>query len=469
MERKYLQNLIDWKNDLNRKPLLIIGARQVGKTYLIENLFAKKYYKNSYLKIDCSDDSDFVNYVLKTNNLDKMIDYIKITYDFVPDKDHLLFFDEAQECLPVIRMMKQFCENKREIPVIVSGSLVRISVKRHAESKKENEAHSFLFPVGKINTMTIYPLTFSEFLMNYNQEAYNFIKVQFMNKTNVDIGLHQKLMEYFYDYLFVGGMPEVVDSFISYKNDKTTAYKIVVKKLKDIYSNYLNDMDLYQASPESIVRSRSIYRSIYSQLNKENKNFKYSNVEKNMRNRDALNPMEWLILTDVIIKCDLLKEKVTSPLIESEETLFRLYLSDMGLFTYQSELEAKTFFLSKENVLSGIYFENYIASELHSHNRKLFYWKGKRNSEFEFLLDINNRIIPIDSKKAKGSLNSLNEFREHNKKDLVIKVSQNQFGYDNKQDILTLPYYYLSFLLDELENNYDALFDLITDEKRIDK
>ncbi|MCF0111741.1 MAG: AAA family ATPase, partial [Erysipelotrichaceae bacterium] len=112
MERKYLNNLIEWMNDEDRKPLLVLGARQVGKSYLIEDLFAKKYFNNKYLRIDCSDDHAFVDYVVNNDSLQSVLDYIQIRYDFVPDSDHLLIIDEAQECLPIIKMMKHFCEKR---------------------------------------------------------------------------------------------------------------------------------------------------------------------------------------------------------------------------------------------------------------------------------------------------------------------------------------------------------------------
>ena len=450
MERKYLRNLIEWKNDIERKPLLVLGARQVGKTYLIEDLFAKEYYKNSYLRIDCSDEKEFVEYVLNNANLQRVIEYIQIKYDFVLDKNHLLIIDEAQECLPIIEMMKHFCEKRRDIPLIVSGSLVRIRINRYVHKKGGYAKKGFLFPVGKINQLMIYPMTFNEFVFNYKKNTYEYLKKSFESKTNINDDLHNELIDTFNDYLYTGGMPEVVNTYINYKDNKFLAYEKVSNKLKEIYSDYLSDMELYQASQESIIKSRLIYRNIYSQLNKENKNFKCSQIDSNYKNRDVVTPIEWLVTANVVNKAYLLKEKVTSPLIESEDSLYRLYLSDMGLFTYQSGLNARTFVLNKDNALSGIYYENYISTELVARGINLFYWKGKRDSEFEFILDVGGRIVPIDSKKNKGTLKSIDEFRSHNKKDLIIKVSKNRYGVDEKNKILTLPFYYLAFYLDSL-------------------
>ena len=142
------------------------------------------------------------------------------------------------------------------------------------------------------------------------------------------------------------------------------------------------------------------------------------------------------------------KEKVTSPLIRDEDSLFRIYLSDVGMFTYQSGLNYEKFLVDKNNALSGIYYENYVASELIARRRELFYWKGKRNSELEFVIDINGEIVPIDVKKGRDRLESLKEFRAHNKTGLAIKVSSNQYGYNEDKKLLTLPFYYFPFYLD---------------------
>lgn len=451
MERKYLKDLIEWNNDVDRKPLLVLGARQVGKTYLIKDIFANTYYKNSFLRIDCSNDSDFVDYVFKNDNLNKVLDYIQVHYDFILDEKHLLIIDEAQECLPIIKMMKHFCEERRDIPLIVSGSLVRTRINRYAHKRGGFADKSFLFPVGKINQLMIYPMTFDEFLYNYKKNTYDFLKKGYMQRKVFNNEIHNDLINLFNEYLFVGGMPEAVDTFIKYKDDKVLAFQKAFKSLKDIYSNYLNDMDLYQASSESILRSRLIFRNIYTQLNKENKNFKCTLIGENLKNRDLISPIEWLITGNVVNKAFLVKERVASPLIESEESLYRLYLSDMGLFTYQSGVNAKNFVINKDNVLSEIYYENYVSTELVARDFGLFYWKGKHNCELEFMIDINGTIVPIDAKKKGGSLNSIDEFRMHNKKNLAIKVSSNNYGYDEKNKILTIPYYYFAFYLNELK------------------
>lgn len=451
MKRKYLSKLEEWIQKPDRKPLMVWGARQVGKSYLVEELFAKKFFKDRYLKIDLSDEDDFVEYAENNSNLGKVLDYIELHYHFVPDKDHLLFFDEAQECPSIVKMMKHFCEKRRDIPLIVSGSLVRLRINR--DSKKANK--TFLFPVGKINQLYVYPMTFDEFLANYDSNMYEYVKRKFESKDLIDQYIHQELMDVFRTYMFVGGMPEAVQTFLDYKDKKIRAYKETSKKLQEIYDDYLADMGLYQTSTESMIRSRLIYKDIYKQLNKENENFKISNTIENAKNRDMINPYFWLTTANVVLQSFCLKEKITLPLIEDESSIFRFYLSDVGMFTHQSGLDYERFLIDKDNALSGIYYENYVATELVARRYPLFYWKGKRSSEFEFIMNIDNSIVAIDAKRGKNNLNSLEEFRNHNKTDLIIKVSSNQYGYNEDQKLLTLPFYFFSFYLNSLSNNSD--------------
>lgn len=451
MKRKYLSKLEEWIQKPDRKPLMVWGARQVGKSYLVEELFAKKFFKDRYLKIDLSDEDDFVEYAENNSNLEKVLDYIELHYHFVPDKDHLLFFDEAQECPSIVKMMKHFCEKRRDIPLIVSGSLVRLRINR--DSKKANKA--FLFPVGKINQLYVYPMTFDEFLVNYNSNMYEYVKRKFESKDLIDQYIHQELIDVFRTYMFVGGMPEAVQTFLDYKDKKILAYKETSKKIQEIYDDYLADMGLYQTSTESMIRSRLIYKDIYKQLNKENENFKISNTIENAKNRDMINPYFWLTTANVVLQSFCLKEKITLPLIEDENSIFRFYLSDVGMFTHQSGLDYERFLIDKDNALSGIYYENYVATELVARRYPLFYWKGKRSSEFEFIMNIDNSIVAIDAKRGKSNLNSLEEFRNHNKTDLIIKVSSNQYGYNEEQKLLTLPFYFFSFYLNSLSNDSD--------------
>lgn len=451
MERKYLCKLLEWKDNPRRKPLMVWGARQVGKSYLIKDLFADVYYKNNYIRIDCSSDTDFTEYVYKNVNLDKILKFISLNYSINITKDTLLIFDEVQECLPIVSLLKQFCEQRRDIPVIATGSLVRIKIKRQTSKRGKFANNEFLFPVGKINQLNVYPMTFDEFLMNYKPNLFDQIKETFAEKRNMG-ELHQLCLTTFNEYIAIGGMPEVVDTYLEEtKNKNPNALNESRSILKDIYTDYLNDMDLYQASPEAVVRSKAIFENIYGQLNKECKNFKCSQIEKNSKTRDMIAPIDWLTTARVASISSELKERVTAPLVSSNESLFRLYLSDVGMYALQSNLTNNDFSASIYGEFSGYFYENYLATELVSRGYKLFYWKGKRDSELEFIIELNGRIIPFDVKKNKGSLKSLEEFRNHNKKDIAVKISSGQYGFDASNMILNIPFYYVPFFLDSLQ------------------
>ena len=442
MKRKYIEDLTNWNNSPNRKPLIVWDARQVGKTYLIKELFAKEYYPNKYIYIDCLKDDAFTNYCFQHSNVDDIITYLELSNNMIIDKNTLLIFDEIQECLPLITMLKYFCQDYREILVIATGSMVRVKIKRDAHKPGVGRSE-FMFPVGKINQITISPLSFEEYLLNKNEMLYKKIVDTYYKSLPLDDAIHELAMNEFYNYLLIGGMSEVVNEYL-----ETGSFQKARIVLKELYDNYLADMELYQASGESIIRSRTIFNNIFAQLNKENKNFSPSCVEKKLRTRDLRYPLDWLTLSHMINK--------SSQLNDTEA--YRLYLSDIGMFSYQSGINATTFIdKNARNQLSGIFFENYVACELVAAEMPLFYWKGKQNSELEFMVQVGNNIIPIDVKKSRGQLNSLNKFKEHNHLEYAIKISENKFGINKDNKLITVPFYQAFLLLKDLKEGKDLL------------
>lgn len=451
MERLALEKIIQWNESTPRKPLIVYGARQVGKSYLIKNIFAEKYYKNNYIYVDLKENHIARDYILNNSIVDaKMIvEYLALQYQKKIDKNTLIIFDEVQECLPVITSLKYFKQDLPDIPVIASGSMVSIKMKREQSSNKQRVKENFFFPVGGNTSFVLYPISFEEFLMNYNKMLYEKVKSAYLNKEPLHDSIHGMAMDALYAYLLVGGMPETVSEYLKNK-DLLKARENNIS----IFSDYLSDMNLYQASSESIIRSKIIFENIYDQLDKESKNFKSSLVSPGLKSRDIRSPVDWLTLANIVYQSKQVKQKVTFPLKEDGESNYRLYLFDNGLFTYQSKINMATF-LDKnvQNTLSGILFENYIATEFASNGIPLFYWKGKNSSEFEFLVECNNRIIPIDVKKGIGTLTSLKNYRALNKCDLAVKISKNNYGYDAENKILTIPLYEAFMLIKDIKNN----------------
>ncbi|MBE6551383.1 MAG: ATP-binding protein [Ruminococcaceae bacterium] len=448
MERIALQSLIAWNNNKRKKPLIVWGARQVGKTYLVQKIFAERYYKNSYIYIDLKKEDDIREFCSETANAEKIVEYISLSKGRRIDESVLLIFDEIQECPNIISSLKYFCQDLRDIPVIATGSMVRIKLQRETRKKGSEETGKFLFPVGKINQITVYPLTFDEFLLNSNTPLYDAVKKAYDTKTPPDANIHELAMEQVYRYLLVGGMPEAVDAYIS-DGDLFEAREI----LKSLYDNYLSDMELYQASRESVLRSRTLFENIFKELNKESKNFSPGLIEENSRTRDFATSVQWLTLAHIVNQSFQLKEHVSMPLMADNESNFRLFLGDIGMFSYQSGINASSFISSsRENTLSGIFFENFVANELVAKDLKLFYWRGKSSAELEFIIESDNKLYPIDVKKGRGTLNSLEKFSNHNKFEFAIKISKNNYGYDNEQKLLTIPFYFVSFAAKDLSD-----------------
>ena len=334
------------------------------------------------------------------------------------------------------------------MPVIVTGSMVRIKLQRETHKRGSKETNQFLFPVGKINQMTVYPLTFDEFLMNSNKTLYTAVKKAYESKQPLDSHIHSLAMEQVYKYLLVGGMPEAVEAYID--GDGLLESREILKVL---YDNYLADMELYQASQEAVLRSRVLFQNIYKELNKESKNFSPGLIEEKSKTRDFATSIQWLTMAHIVNQSFQLKEHITMPLIPDRDSNFRLFLGDIGMFSYQSGINAASFISNeRENTLSGIFFENFVANELIAKGHKLFYWRGKSSAELEFIIESNNKLYPIDVKKGRGTLNSLEKFSNHNKYECAIKVSSNNYGYNCEKRLLTVPFYYVPFLAGDLAN-----------------
>lgn len=454
MERIALQKLIDWNNNRRKKPLIVWGARQVGKTYLVQEIFAETYYKNNYVYVDCKKEDEIREFCSETANAEKIINYISLRKGKQINEKTLLIFDEVQECPNIISSLKYFCQDFREIPVIATGSMVRIKLQRETHKRGAKESNKFLFPVGKINQITIYPMSFDEFLMNSNEMLYQVIKEAYKNRQPLDAQIHELAMEQVYKYLLVGGMPEAVEAYIDGDN-LLEAREI----LKALYDHYLSDMELYQASQEAVLRSRVLFQNIYRELNKESKNFSPGLIEEKSKTRDFATSVQWLTMAHVVNQSFQLKEHITMPLMPDNESNFRLFLGDIGMFSYQSGINAASFISGeRENTLSGIFFENFVANELVAKEHKLFYWRGKASAELEFVIESDNKLYPVDVKKGRGTLNSLKKFSNHNKFEYAIKVSKNNYGYNPEQKLLTIPFYFIPFAAKDLADGTMSVY-----------
>ena len=198
MERNAAQKLIEWNHSKHRKPLIVWGARQVGKTYLIRDIFAETYYQNSYIYIDFKIEDEIRNFCSRTANAAKIIEFISLLKGRHITENTLLIFDEAQECPNIISSLKYFCQDFQQIPVIATGSMVRIKIQRETHKRGIADNDKFLFPVGKFNQITVYPMTFDEFLRNNNNALYETVKKAYDRRAPLDKEIHDLAMDQVY-------------------------------------------------------------------------------------------------------------------------------------------------------------------------------------------------------------------------------------------------------------------------------
>ena len=366
MERLALKYLLEWNNNPKRKPLVVYGPRQVGKSYLIEELFAKRFYKNSYIYINLKYEDEIRNYIngvgeynSPTSNALKIMNFISLRKGKNINETTLLILDEIQEALPALSSLKDFKEHYPLIPVIASGSLVRIKLKRTSKDKK----NSFFYPIGSIDEFTLHPVNFEEYLLASNPMLYKEIVAAYEEKRPVDNYIHQLALEALRNFLLVGSLPESVQIFID-----TNSHLDARKNLISIYNDYLNDIDLYGATTETTLRTRKLFNNLYCEINRPNLEFRPSIFDEGKKIRDYISSMELLELSGVINISKRVKEHITIPFKDDDHSNYRLYFSNNGFLAYQSEINM-TSFINNKNTNLGVFFENYVATELVSYGK----------------------------------------------------------------------------------------------------
>ena len=418
MQRNFLRELEEWKNKNQNTPLMVIGARQIGKTYII-NKFCKENY-NDYIYINLMNNKGIIEIFDEPINTEEKIKIIK--------EETIIFFDEIQESENLISALKYFCEAEFPYKIVCAGSLLGVKLKRFKNS----------FPVGKVIIKYMYPMTFEEFLkaINYEQ-AIEVIKDCFNKNKKMSNPIHEKLLNYYRLFLATGGMPIAVDNII--KNN-LEILKFDNNLLKSIIEAYLADMEKYTLNYYETIKIEKIYKNIPNQLAKENKKFQFSKIEPYARRRDFETSLDWLIASKLVIPCYFV-EKFETPLKGfMDEQKFKLYLSDTGILTELLEIPRNKILLNENFQYKGVIAENYVANELQANGISLYYWAKNQVAEIDFLIDTQKGVIPIEVKANENKKSkSLNYFMQNTKKDLAIRISANNFGIENK--IKSVPLY----------------------------
>ena len=444
MERKILKSLAAWKNKRRRKPLLLSGARQTGKTYSVEAFAAAEY--ETCLKINFEKD-DRVHTVFE-DTLDPHVVIARLeTYyakRILPEKT-LLFFDEIQACPRALTSLKYFMEDAGEYHVAGAGSLLGVALRR---LDRKNGQKAVSFPVGKVDELKMYPMDFEEFLFASGHEKLaGMIRECFESNAPLATLLHEQALELFRSYLVTGGMPESVQTYL-----ESGSYLEATEIVGTIYDDYLKDMAKYCTAQEAL-KNRGCYESVVAQLAKENKNFKYANVTEGKNAEYFGNSIEWLTGAGITLRSRLSETPGTPLTSHLHGHLFRLYLSDVGLFRHKANMAvSRVLDASYRDDLTGILTENYVACELTAAGIPLCYWKGKRQAEIEFLAEHLSEVIPIEVKSGKRvTSKSLDAYRTHYRVPYVYRVSTKNFGFEN--GIRAVPLYAVFCMAEELRDS----------------
>ena len=425
MHRDIYNNLLIWKNDTDKKPLIIEGARQIGKTFIV-NEFAKNEY-NSSIYINFEMDKNWES-IFDTLNPNSILDNIRsISKVNIIPNETLIVFDEVQKSEKALNSLKYFCEFKKDIDIIAMGSLLGIAVNREEYS----------FPVGKVNILKMYQLNFSEFLIAINEnDKIETIKDCYKNNKPINEIIHKKLIELYRLYLYLGGMPEVLNVYINTNN-----LQLARIKQNEIVETYLRDMTKYNKKTD-YSKTVMTYNSIPANLAKENKKFMYSSIKKSARAKDYESATEWITLAGIGYKIYKLNQ-IKIPLeTYKDNEVFKFYMNDVGLLNSKNKLTYEEIISEEENFTDykGGLAENYVVSQIIKNNDELYYYKDDKNIEVDFLIKLNGKIIPIEVKSGKRTRSlSLNNYINKYKPEYAIRISMKNFGFEN--NIKSVPLY----------------------------
>lgn len=439
IKRKMYKYLINWKQKKDKSALVIKGARQVGKSYLVREFGRNEY--ESYIEINFLKNPLYKNIFkgdLSAEEIFKRLSAYIPNLKIIPFKT-LLFLDEIQVCAEA-RTAVKFLVEDGSVDVISSGSLLGLS---YLEDDDKNVTEPTSLPVGYEEQITMYSLDFEEFLWakGYNDDAIAYLKDFYISNKEVPKELNDKYLELFREFMIVGGMPEVVQTFID-TNNFQEASKIQGKILAD----YQDDISKHAKGQEKI-KVRQCYDSIPKQLAKEYKKFQYSVVEKGKTSKKYGGSIKWLCDSSLVNKCSNVNEAYIPLLAYEMDDQFKLYLNDTGLLLYLYGPETKLAILNntlKGNAKGGIY-ENIISELLLKRGYKLYYYKTQNSSmEIEFVIEKNGEVIPIEVKAGNDSTPSLNSFINKYHPKVSYKFVNGNVGFlDGKK---TLPHYMVMFI-----------------------
>lgn len=428
MYRKVSEFLEQWKASKYRKPLIIQGARQTGKTYAILE-FGKTHYDNvAYFNFQTSgtiaatfEENISPSYLLPILS--------HISGQTITRGNTLIFFDEIQLCERAVTSLKYFCEEAPEYHIIAAGSLLGVAVNRE----------KYAFPVGKVDRYTMHPMDMEEFLLACGEkDLASRIRICYDKDTPLPTALHTAALRLYRQYLAIGGMPEAVSRFVD-----TQDYTQVRHVLDTIQMDYLDDMSKYQNSANEIKKTRLTYGTVAVQLSKKNTRFQYKIIKTGARAAEYENAIEWLVSAGLLSRV-YRAEQIKKPLENYKDIDdFKIYLSDMGLLAAEKDIRAEDIFFMEEELadFKGGMTENYVCTQLLRSGFKPYFWRNDKGTrEVDFIVPLKGKLIPLEVKSGDHvTAASLNEYVRLYKPAYSIRISEKNFGFEN--NIKSVPLY----------------------------
>jgi predicted AAA+ superfamily ATPase len=424
MKRKIYADLLNWKDKPGRMPLLVNGARQVGKSYILQ-AFGKQEFDN-YVIVNLETDKALADVFEKGIDPLSVLQYLESVHAqrIIPGKT-LVVMDEIQACERALTSLKYFCEQAPEYHVIAAGSLLGVAVNREKYS----------FPVGKVDELTLFPMDFEEFLWAFGREHFAG-EIRTHYHANEPFNAHATAVDFYNKYLIVGGMPAAVKEFIN-----AGSFVAVADIQNRILNEYIADMSKY-AEPATSIKIRACYESIPAQLAKENHKFQYSVVQKGGSATIFGESIEWLKYAGVVLKCQKTAHGTMPIKVYADLSDFKLYMSDVGLLTMQSGVAAQALLspLETSAPFIGSIAENYVAQAFAANRIPLLYWKNDNTAEVDFVFQKGAEVIPVEVKAGiHVRSKSLGIFIEKYKCPYGIRISKKNFGFEN--GIKSVPLY----------------------------
>ena len=425
MYRNIENQLLSWKNKKRRKPLIIYGARQIGKTYSIQE-FGKKYF-DKVLYVNFETNKKLVKDFEEEISAEFLIRRMEIYFEekIIPDRT-LIFFDEIQANERALASLKYFYEEKPEYYVIAAGSLLGVVLNREKYS----------FPVGKVEQLSMYSMGIDEFMKALKQDMLlEEIKSCYEEKRKMDTVLHEKAMELYREYLLTGGMPEAV---LVYSENRNLQDAIEIQH--EILHAYVADMAKYATASET-TRILACFDSIPAQLAKENRKFQYKIVAKEGRAATYSEAIDWLLASGIVTRCNNVDNGVHPLEIYKKPSSFKLYMGDVGLLSAKSGIVPYDVISGSTMPFIGAIAENYVANSLERKGYQLYYWTSGGEAEVDFVIEKDGMVIPVEVKAGEHTRSkSLSVFKGRYKEtEECIRISAKNFGWEN--NICSIPLY----------------------------